>query len=145
MVISTAIVFFIALILIVGLFTLKRWELSHERVLFRNLRQRADAQALHLKELALAARKDVEHLPPFLLDAATSIVQGIAVDAGHLAIWLGKQSHRLADSVSHKRNFEPRETKSEFLKKVAEHKSGSEDASVERQENDNGEEELSAL
>lgn len=125
MVVFTAIVFFLALILIIALFTLKQWELSHERVFFAPWRQRMDTQAAHLKELMLAARQDIAHLPPFLLDAAQSVVHGIAVDAGHIAIWLGQQSHRLADTVSHKRNFEPRETKSEFLKKVSEHKNGS--------------------
>lgn len=124
MAIFAAIVFFLALILIVALFTLKHWEISRERVLFPDFRHQADEQALHLKDLALAARKDAEHLPPILLDAAQSVVHGIAVDAGHIAIWLGEQSHRLADSVSHKRNFERRETKSEFLKKVSERKGG---------------------
>lgn len=124
MIISTALVFFVALILIIGLFVLKQWELSRGSVLLPSLRIRADLEAVRLKELMLAARKDVGNLPPLLLDAAQSVVHGIAVDAGHLAIWLGKQSHRLADSVSHKRNFERRETKSEFLKKVSEHKNG---------------------
>src|ERR1700739_4369093 len=110
MIVFTAIVFFLALILIIALFTLKQWELSHERQLFPRLRESADAKALRVKDLALAARKDAEHLPPFLLEAARSIVHGIAVDAGYLAIWLGRQSHRLADSVSHKRNFERLET-----------------------------------
>jgi hypothetical protein len=124
MIVFAMTVFFIALAGIVGLFTLKQWELSKGRVLFLPMRIRADEQALHLKELLIAARADIQHLPPLLLDAARSVVQGIAVDAGHIAHWLGEQSHRLADSVSHKRNFERRETKSEFLKKVSEHKSG---------------------
>jgi hypothetical protein len=124
MTIFTVIVFFLALILLVALFVLKQWEISHERLLLPAWRERADSEALRVKDLAFAARKDIEHLPPFLLDATQSVVHGIAVDAGHLAIWLGKQSHRLADSVSHKRNFERRETKSEFLKKVSEHKNG---------------------
>jgi len=124
MIIFTAIVFFISLALIVALFSLKQWEFSRERVLLPSLRVRADSEALRMKELLVAARKDVENLPPLLLFAAQSVVHGIAVDAGHLAIWLGRQSHRLADSVSHKRNFERGETKSEFLKKVSEHKNG---------------------
>jgi len=124
MILFTAGVFFLALILVLALLTLKQWEVAHERVIFPRMRYKADMQALHLKELAFAARKDVSNLPPFLLDAAQSVVHGIAVDAGSLAIWLGRQSHRLADTVSHKRNFERRETKSEFLKKVSEHKNG---------------------
>jgi len=126
MVTTMIIIFFLALIGIVALFTLKRWELSRERVLFPAMRSRADSQALHLKELLAAAKKDAENLPPVLLFAAQSVVHGIAVDAGHIAHWLGAQSHRLADSVSHKRNFERGETRSEFLKKVSEHKNGNE-------------------
>jgi hypothetical protein len=124
MIIFAMTVFFIALAGLVALFTLKQWEFSRGRVLFLQHRVRADNEALHLKELLIAARADAQHLPPLLLDAARSVLQGIAVDAGHIAHWLGEQSHRLADSVSHKRNFERRETKSEFLKKVSEHKNG---------------------
>ena len=123
MILSTAVIFFLTLILILALFTLKQWEVAHGRTFLPAWRRRADEKALHLKDLALAARTDVEHLPPFLLDAARSIVHGIAVDAGHIAIWLGRQSHRLADTVS-QRNFEAREPRSEFLKKVSEHKNG---------------------
>src|SRR5665213_353865 len=111
MVTTMIIVFFLALIGIVALFTLKRWELARERVLFPSFRTRADSEALHLKDLF----------------AAQNVVHGMAVDAGHIAHWLGAQSHRLADSVSHKRNFERGQTKSEFLKKVSEHKNGNAD------------------
>jgi hypothetical protein len=124
MIVFAMTVFFIALAGLVALFTLKQWEFSRDRMLFLPMRIRADEEALHVKELLVAARADIQHLPPLLLDAARSVVQGIAVDAGHIAHWLGEQSHRLADSVSHKRNFERRETKSEFLKKVSEHKNG---------------------
>ena len=116
--------FFLALLGLIALFTLKYWELARERVLFPALRERADSGALRLKELVIAGRKDLGKLPPILLFAAQSVVHGIAVDAGHVAHWLGRQSHRLADSVSHKRNFERGQTRSEFLKKVAEHKNG---------------------
>lgn len=131
MAIAAAVIFFIALAGIVALFALKRWELAHGKILLPQWRQRADSEALHMKELILAARKDAAHLPPFLWDAAQSVVHGIAIDAGHVAIWLGQQSHRLADSVSHKRNFERIETRSEFLKKVSEHKSNGVDGSEE--------------
>ena len=87
--------------------------------------------SITMKELLEAGRKDLGHLPPLLLHAAQRIVHGIAVDAGHIALWLGVQSHRLADSVSHKRNFERLETKSEFLKKVAEHKNGNDNGNSE--------------
>jgi hypothetical protein len=131
MVVFSMALFFLSLAGLIALFTLKQWELAKGRVLFLPWRIRADDEALHLKELLIAARADIQHLPPFLLDAAQSVVHGIAVDAGHVAIWLGSQSHRLADSVSHKRNFERRETKSEFLKKVSEHKNGNGNSDVD--------------
>ncbi|HEV3245471.1 MAG TPA: hypothetical protein VG102_03860 [Candidatus Paceibacterota bacterium] len=137
MAVFAAIIFFLALILIIGLFTIKQWELVHNRVLFPLWRERADAEALHLKVLLFAARKDVEHLPPLLLYAARSIVHGIAVDAGHVAIWLGEQSHRLADTVS-QRGFERRETRSEFLKKVGEHPIRNQNGSNGASNNGNG-------
>jgi hypothetical protein len=124
MTLAASVIFFLAIAMIVALFTLKQWEFSRERVLLPGIRARADSEALRFKELLAAGKKDLENLPPLLLFAAQSIVHGIAVDAGHVAHWLGRQSHRLADSVSHKRNFERGQTRSEFLKKVAEHKSG---------------------
>ncbi|HUO50840.1 MAG TPA: hypothetical protein VMU25_04740 [Candidatus Paceibacterota bacterium] len=117
-------IFFASLAGLIGLFALKQWELSRGRVLFPVYRMKADAQALHLKELLEAGRKDLTKLPPLFVHAVQRIVHGMAVDAGHIAHWLGTQAHRLADAVSHKRNFTPRETKSEFLKKVSEHKNG---------------------
>ena len=120
-----AIVFFLTIILIAALFSVKARELSLGRTLMPQPRQRADEFALHLKDLLDAGRKDIAHLPPLLLHAGQRILHGIAVDAGHLAHWLGVQSHKLADSVSHKRNFERGETRSEFLKKVSERKSDS--------------------
>jgi len=124
MTLFAAIIFLIALLGIIGLFSLKAWETSRGTMIAPDLRSAADFQALRLKDLLLAGRKDLEHLPPLLLYATQRIVHGIAVDAGHIAHWLGVQSHRLADAVSHKRNFERGQTKSEFLKKVSEHKSG---------------------
>jgi hypothetical protein len=40
-----------------------------------------------------------------------------------------RQAHRLADLVSHKHGFVPRETRSEFLRKMSEHKNGGGQAS----------------
>lgn len=122
--ILATIAFFLSLAGIIGLFALKQWERSRGRTFFPAYRMKADEKALRLKELLEAGRKDLTKLPPLFLHAVQHIVHGIAVDAGHIAHWLGTQAHRLADAVSHKRNFSPRETKSEFLKKVSEHKNG---------------------
>jgi hypothetical protein len=120
----TAIIFFIALFALAVLFFLKNWELAHDRVLAPKVRVTADRQAMHLKELLEAGWRDLENVPPFLLHAAQRILHGLAVDAARLAHGFSVQANKLADSVSHKRNFQRRETRSEFLKKVSEHQNG---------------------
>ena len=47
-----------------------------------------------------------------------------ALEFAHLARQASRQAHRLADFVSHKRNFERKETRSEFLRKMTELKNG---------------------
>jgi hypothetical protein len=118
------IVFLLALVGIVALFGLKHWELARGRVLAPALRESADKQALRVKELMGALQIDLAKLPPLLLYAAQRTLHAAAVDFGHLMHWLGVQAHNLADLVSHKRNFQRGETRSEFLKKVSEHKNG---------------------
>lgn len=118
------VVFLLALIGIIALFALKYWELARGRVVARDLRESADREALHVKELIGALQLDLAKLPPLMLFAAQRMLHAAAVDFGHLMHWLGAQAHNLADFVSHKRNFERRETRSEFLKKVSEHKNG---------------------
>lgn len=110
---------------IAGLFALKYWELRRGVILAAHMRQKADAGALQLKALIAAAQADAGRLPPLFLHAAHVTLHTAAVDFGHFAHSLGALSHRLADFVSHRRHFEPRETRSEFLKRVSEHKSGS--------------------
>ncbi len=119
-----ATLFGISLVGIVALLWLKYWELAHSRQLAPHLRMRADEEALRLKELIAAAQVDAGKLPPLVLHALQVVLHAAAVDFGHFAHWLGSQAHRLADMVSHRRHFERRETRSEFLKKVSEHKSG---------------------
>ncbi len=122
-----AIVFFHALILIVALFTVKQWELMHERVLMPQWRARADVKALRVKELAFAARKDIEHLPPFLsMPLRASCMVSRSMQA---ILPSGSAGNRIVSPTMYrtKRNFERRETKSEFLKKVSKHKDGNDD------------------
>ena len=124
MTLAASIIFFLSLAAIASLFTLKFWELAHERVLFPRMRAEADGRALRLKELLDAGLKDLGKIPPILLYASREIVRGIALDIGRISAWLSQEAHRLADSVSHKRNFTKGQPRSEFLKKVNEHKNG---------------------
>jgi len=116
--------FGISLLGIVGLFAIKRWEIKNERVLAPGLRERADRLAFRLKELLLALEADAQRLPPELLHGSRTLLhQGALIVASFLR-FLSIQVHRLADFVSHKHSFRRNAPRSEFLKKVLEHKNG---------------------
>ncbi len=119
------IIFFASIVGIAGIFALKYWERRTERVLAESARYRLDARAIQIKELLAAARIDLAKLPPAGVRLARLLVHEAALALAALARITEKQLHRLADFVSHKHRFEKRETHSEFLKKVAEHKNGS--------------------
>lgn len=120
------ILFGLSLLGIAVLFVFKRWEMKRQSVLFARLRARGDVRAEQLKELALAARMDLAKLPPEAVRVARVLIHEGALALAALARFLERQAHRLADFVSHKRGFEKRQTRSEFLKKVAEHKQAGE-------------------
>jgi hypothetical protein len=118
------ILFVLSLLGIVALFALKSWEAHRGSVFFPALRQRADVHALHVKELAYAARVDLEKLPPEMVRLGHVLVHDAALAFAALARAAERGAHRVADLVSHKRHYMPRETRSEFLKKVAEGRNG---------------------
>ena len=122
--IFATIVFVLSLLLTAALFFNKHREMRSGRVLAPELRAKADIQAVHIKELAHAARKDVDKLIPELMRLGRFAVHEAALAIAATARFSEKQAHLLADMVSHKRGFERHETQSEFLKKVAEHKNG---------------------
>ncbi len=117
-------IFFFSLAGVAALFALKHWEMRRGSVFAPEWRLRADAQTEKLKELAFAAWMDLGKVPPEALRVARIMVHEAALGFAALARFSERQAHRLADMVSHKRGFERRETRSEFLRKVAEHKNG---------------------
>jgi hypothetical protein len=123
---GATIVFLIALVLLVALIALKYWEIQSGRRLATTWRSAADAQAIRLKELAIAARVDAAKLPPLALQIARILVRQAALALARLARAGERQLHRLADMASYKYHFERRETHSEFLRKVAESRERSE-------------------
>ena len=127
MVLFAIIVFFTSLLLIIGLFFLNIREERTGRYALAEWRLVADREALNLKELLTAADLDLKKIPPFASYVFHVAVHFAALEFAHLARQASRQSHRLADFVSHKRNFERGETRSEFLKKMTELKSGGED------------------
>ncbi|MDO8561804.1 MAG: hypothetical protein Q7S05_03175 [bacterium] len=115
------IVFFISLLGIVALFGIKHWERVHERILYPIARERADAQAIKIKELVRVGRIELSKLPPQAVVLGKRAVHAGALGAARLARGMEVRAHQLADMVSHKHSFEKRETRSEFLKQVGEH------------------------
>jgi len=61
-------------------------------------------------------------------------VREAALGLAASARYLERQAHRLADLVSHKRGFERRETKSEFLKQVTDFKASNGESLEEKKE-----------
>ncbi len=127
MLLFAGIVFFLSLLLIATLFALNIREYHTGRHAVLEWRKAADREALQLKELMAAADLDLKKVPPLLAHFAHVCLHFAALEFARLAREASKQSHRLADFVSHKRNFERRETRSAFLKKMTELKNVSED------------------
>lgn len=116
--------FFASFLGITAMFSLKYWEQHNRRILAPRFRETIDVRALQFKELLTAARMDFAKLPPALVRLLRFLIHEAALGFAFLARIAEKQSYRLADLVSHKHRFEKRETRSEFLKKVSEHKNG---------------------
>lgn len=124
MIVAFVFFFILALLAIGALFGIKVWEEKRGRRLAPQLRETLDERALHLKDLLEAGHRDIEKLPPTLVHLSRVTLHLAAVGFGHLAHWVGERSHKLADMVSYKHRFEKRELRSEFLKKVIQHKNG---------------------
>src|SRR3989344_3902533 len=101
MILFAGIAFFLALTLIVALFAIKLSEERSGRRAMPSWRDALDSEALHIKGLLSAA-----------------------LEFARAARAASREVHRLADFVSHKRNFKRRVTRSEFLKKMGERKGG---------------------
>lgn len=124
MAVSAIVVFGLSLIAIMSLFVLKYWETGSGRVLAPSLRIKADRRALELKDRLSHIRLDLARIPPLTVLYGRYLVHEGALGFAAFARISEHQAHRLADLVSHKRTFVVRETRSEFLKKVSDHKKG---------------------
>ena len=109
------IVFFLACVGIVALFTLKWWEREHAHVLLPQARRSLDLQALRVKLLVIAGTRDIEKLWPYILHLMRATVHAGAVAFGHLAHWIGGRSPAPSDLLSHKNRLERGGPPSEFL------------------------------
>ncbi|MEK7093673.1 MAG: hypothetical protein AAB927_04300 [Patescibacteria group bacterium] len=122
--IIAAVIFFLSLLGIAGLFFVKHREEKRQRVIAQDLRLRADERALEFKTWLENSRGELKKLPPELLRLSRIAIHEAALGAAASARFLERQAHRLADMVSHKHHFERREPRSEFLKQMTEHKEG---------------------
>jgi hypothetical protein len=116
--------FFVSLIGIIILFSTRYRELKTGHTYFPLFRDSMDARALALKAVLLRSRVEIERLPPILMILTRNLVREIALRFAWLLKLGEEQAQRIADIVSHKHRFERRETRSEFLKQVSEHKNG---------------------
>lgn len=122
------IAFFTSLALIALLFGVKHFEIARQRVFLPRVRERADRQALALKRALERALIDLQQLPPFFMHVSRLLVHEAALGFAQLARLMESQARGVADLVSHKRTFEPREPRSEFLKKVGDRSLSSEES-----------------
>ena len=118
MIVFAGTAFFFSFAGIACLFALKLREQETGRVLAPRLRHAADIGALRVKDLLSAAHLDLKKLPPLVVYAGQMMVHFAALEFARAARTASRRSHQLADLVSHKRNFQRRQTRSEFLKKM---------------------------
>ena len=118
------IVFGVSLVVIATLFVLKYFEVRSGSVVGTSLRYKADRGALALKYRISIVRLDLARVSPVVLLYSRYLVHEGALRFASIARMAERQAHRLADLVSHKRSFVPRETRSEFLRKVSNRKNG---------------------
>ncbi len=117
-------VFGASLVGIIFLLGLKAWEMRRERIVAPRLRARLDAGALVLKSQIEKGEAFLGELPSLASFVAMKTLAGGSVYLARLARRMSESAYRLADFISHKHNFERRETRSEFLKTMIEHKNG---------------------
>ena len=128
------VIFLVSLCGIVALFAVKYWEERQGLEIVASLRKKADQRALKIKDLLNESGAHAAKLPPKAMHLVRYLIHIAALEAAHMARLLEEQAHRLADFVSHKHHFEKGETRSEFLKRVSEHKNGLNAERVSEQE-----------
>lgn len=121
-------IFGLSLFCILLLFVFKAWELRTSRVVARGMRARADEGAMEFKRWLSWSQEELKKLPPEIVFLTRTILHDAALGAASVARFLERQSHKLADIVSHKRGFERRETQSDFLRHVSDYKSDATDS-----------------
>lgn len=102
------------------LFLVKKIEIARGALIGGSFRDDADLFAMRVKWVFLVIEWYLARLPDFLFLLTRYGIRVGALSAAKLARRAEEQAHQIADFVSHKRNFERRETKSHYLKQVSE-------------------------
>ena len=126
-------IFSISLLGTLALFALKRWEENRGAILMPAQRAQADQGALAFKSLLLHGKDEFKKLRPALVRVSRLLLHDTALGLAAFSRTCEQKAHAFADFVSHKRNFERKESTNEFLRKVGARKtsrSKEKDASV---------------
>src|SRR3989344_3855880 len=121
MILAAGITFGVSIFGILVLFLIKRIEIARGVLLGGSARESADLFALRVKWVFLVIEWYLSRLPDFLFLLTRHGIRAGALFLARTARYAEAQAYHLADFVSHKRNFERRETKSNYLKQVSEH------------------------
>lgn len=121
MTLAAGILFGVSLFGIIALFLVKRFEVKKGILIGGRFRSHADDFALDVKWVFMVIEWYLAHTPDFLFALSRFGIRNLALGVARLARTSEARAHQLADFVSHKRNFERRETRSDFLKQVGEH------------------------
>ena len=122
MMIAYLTVFLVSLAGIIALFAFKYAEGVTGRTIMPQTRQLLDKRTLALRSYGAFVARIIEHLPALSVAFCYFSLHMFAVLVALAARTAEHQAHQLADSVSHRRRFQRRETQSAFLQQVSKHK-----------------------
>jgi len=115
--------FIISFVGLCALFTFKYVEMSRGTIYVPHAQAYADRWARMIKAIMRLLVVRVERLPQDFVVLLHVLVHVGAVVFARGARAAEQGAHKLADRVSHKHRFEKGKSRSEFLKRVSEHKS----------------------
>lgn len=117
-------VFSATLLSIVGLFSLRMWEVQRGSRVLAPWRERADGLARALKQAGIRFGLQMHRFPSLMLLITRYFIHLGAKAFARFARRMEESAHQIADRMSHKHRFQRRESQNQFLKDVAEHKNG---------------------
>lgn len=122
LVLIASVTFFSSLAGLVALFSFKGLEERRGYAVLPRAHAWLDAFALRLKDLLMYAQLFIAAVPPLVALLSRLLFASGARAFARVAQRWAESAHGLADFVSHKRNFERKPVRSEFLRKIEEHK-----------------------